>query len=48
MSSLSSDTHPKMERLQIQVESLDYDYLHRWAKELEVSDPLERALQEAA
>ena len=27
---------------------LDLDYLHRWAKELNVSDLLERALKEAA
>jgi hypothetical protein len=48
MSSLSSDIHSNVERLQIQVDVLDCDYLNRWAKELEVSDLFEKALQETA
>ena len=34
--------------LKTRLGELDLDYLHRWAKELNVSDLLERALKEAA
>jgi hypothetical protein len=33
--------------LEVQAGNLDLDYLHQWAKSLDVSDLLERALKEA-